>query len=88
MEQGMNELQKLKGVGKVLAQRLVETGYDTFAKVADAGEEGLKNIPGINPRMVQAIVTQAGELAGKAEKSRAKRVEELKLRAASLKEQV
>jgi Holliday junction resolvasome RuvABC DNA-binding subunit len=88
MEQGMNELQKLKGVGKVLAQRLVETGYDTFAKVAAAGEEGLKKIPGINPRMVRAIVTQAGELAGEAEKSRAKRVEELKQRAASLKAQV
>jgi Holliday junction resolvasome RuvABC DNA-binding subunit len=88
MKEGMNELQKLKGVGKVLAQRFVEAGYDTFAKVAAAGEEELKKIPGINPRMVRAIVTQAGELAGEAENSRAKRVEELKQWAASLKEQV
>jgi hypothetical protein len=88
MKQGMKELQKLKGVGEVLAQRFVEAGYDTFAKVAAAGEDGLKKIPGINPRLLQSIVTQAGELAGVAEGSRAKRVEELKQQAASLKEQV
>jgi Holliday junction resolvasome RuvABC DNA-binding subunit len=87
-KQGMKELQKLKGVGKVLAQRFVEACYDTFKKVAAAGEEGLKKIPGVNPRMVRAIVTQAGELAGAAENNRTKKVEELKLRAASLKEQV
>jgi len=88
MKQGMKELQQLKGVGNVLAQRFVEAGYDTLAKVAAAGEEELKKIPGMNPRMVRAIMTQAGELAGEAENSRAKRVEELKQRAASLKEQV
>ncbi|MCM2356916.1 MAG: helix-hairpin-helix domain-containing protein [Geobacteraceae bacterium] len=88
MERAVKELQKLKGIGEVLARRLVEAGYDTFSKVAAAGEEGLKKVPGVNPRLFQSILTQAGELAGESEKGRARKVEELKLRAASLKEQV
>jgi Holliday junction resolvasome RuvABC DNA-binding subunit len=88
MNKVTKELQKLKGIGEVLARRLVEAGYDTFAKVAAAGEDGLKKISGINPRMLQAIVTQAGELAGEAGKSRTRKVEELKQQASSLKEQV
>lgn len=88
MKKATKELQKLKGIGEVLAQRMVEAGYDTFAKVAAAGEEGLKQVRGINPRMLQAILTQAGELAGETGKSRARKVEELKQRASSLKEQV
>jgi hypothetical protein len=88
MKEAAKELQKLKGIGEVLARRLVEAGHDTFAKVAAAGEEGLKKIAGINPRMLPAIVTQASELAGEAGKSRAHKVEELKQQASSLKEQV
>src|SRR5262245_20494880 len=88
MTKAMKELQKLKGVGVVLAGRFAEAGYDTLAKVAAAGEEGLKKIPGVNPRMLKSIVTQAGELAGEAEKSGAKKVEELKQQATSLKERV
>jgi recombinational DNA repair ATPase RecF len=88
MKEAAKELQKLKGIGEVLARRLVEAGHDTFAKVAAAGEEGLKKIAGINPRMLPAIVTQASELAVEAGKSRAHKVEELKQQASSLKEQV
>jgi hypothetical protein len=68
--------------------RLVEAGYDTFAKVAAAGEEGLKKIPGINPRLVPSIVEQAGKLAGEAQATRAQKVDALKRNAAVLKEQV
>ena len=50
MKQRMRELQKLKGVGEVLSRRFVEAGYDTFAKIAAAGEEGLKKIQGLNPQ--------------------------------------
>jgi hypothetical protein len=88
MKAEMKELQKLKGVGEVLSQRFVEAGYDTFAKVASAGEDGLKKIRGINPRMLRSIVAQAGEFAGEAQKSKAEKVEELKQLAASLKGQV
>jgi hypothetical protein len=88
MKKKLTELQKLRGVGEVLSGRLVEAGYDTFAKVAAAGEEGLKKIPGINPRLVPSIVEQAGLLAGEAQTSKSQKVEALKRNAAVLKEQV
>jgi Holliday junction resolvasome RuvABC DNA-binding subunit len=88
MKQGIKELQKLKGVGEVLSRRLVEAGYDTFAKVVAAGEEGLKKITSLNPRMAQSILVQAKEMIGETEKNRAEKVEELKKKAASLKLQV
>lgn len=84
----MKELQKLKGVGEVLARRFMEAGYDTYAKVAAAGEEGLRKIPGVNPRMLASIVAEAAALAGNSVKSKAQKAEELKLRATALKDQV
>jgi len=72
MKKEMEELQKLKGIGKVLSQRLVEASYSTIAKVAAAEENGLKRIPGMNPQKVRSIVTQAREMTAAAEKSRPK----------------
>jgi hypothetical protein len=88
MKGKINELTKLKGVGEILAARMVEAGIDTLDKVAAAGEEGLKKIKGLNPRMIPSILAQANDLAGEAAKSRERMVEELKKRAAALKEQV
>jgi hypothetical protein len=88
MKKSIAELQQLKGVGEVLSKRLIDAGYDTLGKVAAAGEEGLAKIRGINPRMLRAIVTQAGELAGEAGKERAEKVALLRQRANALKEQV
>lgn len=84
----MKELQQLKGVGKVLSKRFIDAGYDSFAKIAAAGEEGLRKIQGVNPRMIGSIVAQAVALSAETVKSKALKTEELKLRAASLKEQV
>jgi hypothetical protein len=84
----LDELKRLSGVGKVLSVRLAEAGYDTFSKVAAAGEEGLKKIQGINPRMVLPILEQACQLAGEGRSSKTQKVEELKKQAAGLKEQV
>jgi len=88
MKQGIKELQKLKAVGEILSRRLVAAGYDTFAKIAAAGEEGLKNVQGVNPRLFRSILTQAGELANEVEKGHAKMAAELKQRSSALKEQV
>jgi uncharacterized coiled-coil DUF342 family protein len=88
MKKSIQDLQKLKGVGAVLSQRLVAAGLDTFAKVAAAGEEALRKIPGMNPRMVQSVLAQARELAGDADKGRARKVEELKQHAATIKERI
>jgi excinuclease UvrABC nuclease subunit len=69
MKEQMKELQKLKGVGEVLSRRLVESSYDTISKVAAAEVQGLARIAGMNPQKVRAIVTQAREMTGNAEKS-------------------
>ena len=70
MREQIIELQKLKGIGDVLSRRLVESSYDTIAKVAAAEEKGLERIAGINPQKVRSIVTQARKMTGEAEKSR------------------
>jgi Holliday junction resolvasome RuvABC DNA-binding subunit len=69
MQAQMKELQKLKGIGAVLSQRLVESSYDTIAKVAAAEEKGLARIAGMNPKKVRSIVTEARKIMGEAEKS-------------------
>lgn len=73
MKKEMKELQELKGIGKVLAQRLIEASYSTVARVAAAEEHGLKRIPGMNPEKVRSIVAQAREMTAAAEKSRPKK---------------
>lgn len=56
------ELQKIKGVGEVLAARLAEAGFDTAEKLAAAGEKKLAKIKGLNPRLIPSILAQAAEL--------------------------
>jgi predicted flap endonuclease-1-like 5' DNA nuclease len=68
MKEQTKELQKLKGIGEVLSRRLVESSYDTIAKVAAAEKKGLERIVGMNPQKVQSIVTQARKMTGEAEK--------------------
>jgi predicted flap endonuclease-1-like 5' DNA nuclease len=69
MNNHTKELQKLKGIGAVLSQRLVEASYDTIAKVAAAEVKGLERIAGMNPLKVRSVVTQARKMTGEAEKS-------------------
>ena len=70
MKEQVKELQKLKGIGEVLSRRLVESSYDTIAKVAAAEKKGLERIVGMSPQKVRSIVTQAREMTGEAEKRR------------------
>jgi predicted flap endonuclease-1-like 5' DNA nuclease len=70
MKKQTKEVQKLKGIGEVLSQRLVESSYDTIAKVAAAEEKGLERIAGMNPQKLRSIVTQARKMTGEAEQSR------------------
>ena len=70
MKKEMEELQELKGIGKVLSRRLIEASYNTIAKVAAAEEKGLERIAGMNPQKVRSIVIQARNMTGEAEKSR------------------
>jgi predicted flap endonuclease-1-like 5' DNA nuclease len=69
MKNQTKDLQKLKGIGAVLSQRLVEASYDTIAKVAAAEIKGLERIAGMNPHKVEAIAAQARQIMSEAEKS-------------------
>ena len=68
MKNQLKELQQLNGIGKVLAQRLIESSYDSIAKVACAGEKGLATIAGLNPGTVRSIVAQARKITAETEK--------------------
>jgi hypothetical protein len=72
------ELRRIKGIGAVLAARLLEEGCDSYAAIVALGEEGLGRIKGINPKAVPEILAQAAELAAGAEKGRPRRIDQLR----------
>ena len=82
------ELQKIKGIGAVLAQRLLEAGIDSPAKLAEFGEEGLKQVKGINPRVISSILEQARTLAAEATKDSEQKLQELQQTSLRIKEEV
>lgn len=67
MVQSAADLRQLKGVGSILAKRLYDAGFDSFEKIADAGEDGLRKVRGISARGLATMVEQARELARKPE---------------------
>jgi len=72
------ELQQIKGIGEVLASRLLEAGHDSFAKIVKLGESGLKEIKGINLKAIPDIIDQAARLSEKKPSTRDERVAALK----------
>lgn len=60
------ELQRIRGIGKILARRFCESGYGTPACIAAATEEELRKIPGVNPRMISSMICEAASLSGPA----------------------
>lgn len=81
-------LQQLKGVGRVLSKRFSELGLDSFDKIAEAGEDRLKKVSGINPRLVTGIVQQAKELAEAPAEAGEDRLEAVKKHLGELKEKI
>lgn len=59
----VEDLQKIRGIGKALSARLLESGHNSFRKVVDLGEEGLKELKGINLKAIPDIIRQAEALA-------------------------
>lgn len=88
MAQAVKELQQMKGIGKVLAQRLKGAGIGNYQEVIEAGEDGLKKIPGIKARAIASILNQARELSERRKAAKAERVEAMKGRTATLRDQV
>ena len=64
MVQSAADLRQLKGVGAILGKRLYDAGFDSFAKIARAGEEGLRKVRGVSPRAIGSILEQSRQLAG------------------------
>lgn len=88
MKSSIKELQKIRGIGEVLAKRLVEAGHDSYEKLHALGEEGLRAIKGINPKAVKSILAQAAEFAESARKRHEVGIEELRAATGRLKERV
>lgn len=63
MVNSVADLQQLKGVGAATAKLLQDAGYDSFASIAEAGEDGLKKVRGLHPRGIRSIVEQARNLS-------------------------
>ena len=88
MVQTAAELQQLKGIGRILVQRLLEAGLDSFAKIAQAGEDGLKKVRGLNPRNINSILEQAKLLSEASHTGRLARAKALQQRLSEVKEMV
>ncbi len=63
MQELVKALSRIKGIGAVLAGRLIEAGLDGYEKVASASPEELGRIRGMNPKAVPGILAQAAALA-------------------------
>lgn len=85
MVESAADLTQLKGVGAVLAKRLVVAGLDSFQKIADSGAAGLTRVPGISPARIEAIVEQARQLAQTEHHEEPARAEALQQRLADVK---
>lgn len=88
MVQSAADFRQLKGVGAILGKRLYDAGFDSFAKIAQAGEEGLRKVRGINTRHIQSILQQATELAGMAEEHQKATAEQMLARVSEVREKV
>ena len=88
MKKQMNKLIKIRGVGEVLAKRLVEAGLESYEKIAAAGEERLLNIKGMNPRAVPGILIQSEQMLAEVQAGKSRKEEELKQSAQALREHV
>jgi DNA anti-recombination protein RmuC len=85
MKKNAKELQKIKGIGELLSKRLIEAGYDTFDKIASAGEAGIKKIRGFDRlRPIKPIIDQAAALAQEGKKKKARSVKDLKAATATI----
>jgi hypothetical protein len=73
-----NDLQKINGIGEILARRLQEAGHDSYAKIVKLGEDGLKKVRGMNPKIIQSILEQAASLAEGEENKREARIKALR----------
>jgi predicted flap endonuclease-1-like 5' DNA nuclease len=68
MDNQMKELQVFKGIGKVLSQRLVDSGYTSVARIAAAQPRAMERIEGLSSMKTRIIIAQARKMVGTADK--------------------
>lgn len=88
MAKATTDLQQLKGIGRVLAQRLKDAGIESYDGIVESGAEGLKKIRGIKPHAISSILVQAEELSHGKKTPKAERIEAIKGRISGLREKV
>ena len=88
MVQSTADLKQLKGVGMILGKRLYDAGFDSFSKIAQAGEEGLRKVRGISPRAIGTILAQAKELAALQHQDEGERGEAMQQRVTEVREKI
>jgi len=88
MVQSTADLKQLKGVGMILGKRLYDAGFDSFSKIAQAGEEGLRKVRGISPRAIGPILAQAKELAALQHQDEGERGEAMQQRVTEVREKI
>ncbi|HBG04855.1 MAG: hypothetical protein A2075_11345 [Geobacteraceae bacterium GWC2_58_44] len=82
------ELQQLQGIGRTLAQRLVEAGIGSIAKVAAAGEDQLCAVKGIKRSAVPQLMAQAGALQDSPPAGKEVQIADLELGLSGLRDQL
>lgn len=88
MAQAASDLRQIKGIGDALVRRLQDAGLDSFAGIAGAGEEELKQIKGLNPRNIASIREQAQKLAESREADGLAAIEALQSHIAGVRQQI
>lgn len=86
--QTKTELQQIKGIGTVLAQRLTEAGLDSCRSIVDAGEAGLQKIKGIRQQAIPSILEQAKECSEGTVTSKAEQIDTIQGKIDALTDQV
>lgn len=80
MDGDIRKMTRLRGVGPVLGRRFVEAGLDGFEKIVEAGEGALREIRGLNPRLISSILSQAAGMCAAAENTRESYLQEMQRR--------
>lgn len=63
-EKMVDLLLRLPGVGEVIAEEILDLGFDSIQALAEAEPEELLEIKGVGPKTAEKIITSAGKLAG------------------------
>ena len=88
MSRNEKELLKLNGIGKGLARRLADAGFDSIVKVAAADEIALLAVKGMARRPVAAIIEQARQLTDASVAEKEALISSLQQELSALREQV